>query len=527
MTRVLLLLSLTILVLVPVVADAGDERPTIVTLRALVIEGDGERRTIVVQPALSGVAPEREAVWLLAVPAAVTSHVTVCGKNTFGSLAWVTAPPHVRFDDAFAVLLCLWLAVLGWTLVWYSHTFLRTVRSAGCVAVGGFLVVALLVPNLIQSSGPQPYPVPIMPTIEARQLRAIEVAVLSPPRVRGWLAERGHALDADEAAALDACAGETWHVVVCRLAGGASGAALAVPPPLRLDVPVSSRAVLPRLVAPASSVEVDLTTIAKSPRWSATLSTFRRTPSSDLPEPFHGFTRRPSLSGVAWPGDAWISHLRGRLDPVEVADLALEPAAALRRGGSTYDGGTLVLHGLALLLGAVACVLCFRPGIARVRDQPRRRLVVIGVALAWPALNPWTTRALVVPELHGVTVQNTYGGRQELRAVSVAQTMFREGDKENDGTLDYGTLEELSSTTLIDGALGSGTKLGYRFTCAPHPETPEFLWSATASPTVPTKPAFFVDHTEVIRMGFPLELGGHADDDDQQVWPPLEVTRPR
>ena len=38
-----------------------------------------------------------------------------------------------------------------------------------------------------------------------------------------------------------------------------------------------------------------------------------------------------------------------------------------------------------------------------------------------------------------------------------------EGDKENDGNLDYGTLRELGEAGLIDAVLASGTKEGYLF----------------------------------------------------------------
>lgn len=72
-----------------------------------------------------------------------------------------------------------------------------------------------------------------------------------------------------------------------------------------------------------------------------------------------------------------------------------------------------------------------------------------------------------------------------LKTLVTAQTLFREGDKEQDGELDYGTLAELSQTTLVDAVLGSGKKSGYVFDCRPSVATPEFLWFATASPEQP------------------------------------------
>ncbi len=92
-----------------------------------------------------------------------------------------------------------------------------------------------------------------------------------------------------------------------------------------------------------------------------------------------------------------------------------------------------------------------------------------------------------------------------LRTLTTAQALFREGDKEKDGTLDYATvLSDLSATTngsLVDGVLGSGTKQGYAFLISA--ATPQFTWSATAAPAVPGKSGdryFFVDESGVIRF---------------------------
>jgi hypothetical protein len=69
-----------------------------------------------------------------------------------------------------------------------------------------------------------------------------------------------------------------------------------------------------------------------------------------------------------------------------------------------------------------------------------------------------------------------------LRTIATAQPIFREGDKEGDGKLDYGTLTELGQTRLVDEVLGSGTKAGYLFETAPSVTTSEWLWFAVASP---------------------------------------------
>jgi hypothetical protein len=72
-----------------------------------------------------------------------------------------------------------------------------------------------------------------------------------------------------------------------------------------------------------------------------------------------------------------------------------------------------------------------------------------------------------------------------LKTITTSQAIFREGDKEQDGNLDYGMLTELSNVTLVDAVLGSGTKQGYFFRAAYSPTTSEFLWWGTASPQKP------------------------------------------
>ena len=50
-----------------------------------------------------------------------------------------------------------------------------------------------------------------------------------------------------------------------------------------------------------------------------------------------------------------------------------------------------------------------------------------------------------------------------LKTIGTSEAIFREGDKERDGNLDYGMLSELGSTGLVDAVLGAGTKQGYIF----------------------------------------------------------------
>jgi hypothetical protein len=88
-----------------------------------------------------------------------------------------------------------------------------------------------------------------------------------------------------------------------------------------------------------------------------------------------------------------------------------------------------------------------------------------------------------------------------LKTITTSQAIFREGDKEGDGTLDYGTLDELSNAVLIDVILGSGHKQGYVYAVRPSPTSPGLMWMAVANPEEPgeTGDRYFVtNHAGVI-----------------------------
>ncbi|MEZ0230451.1 MAG: prepilin-type N-terminal cleavage/methylation domain-containing protein [Planctomycetota bacterium] len=71
-----------------------------------------------------------------------------------------------------------------------------------------------------------------------------------------------------------------------------------------------------------------------------------------------------------------------------------------------------------------------------------------------------------------------------LKTIATSQAIFREGDKEQDGNLDYGMLSEMNNTKLIDSVLGSGTKQGYLFQGCYSYTTSEFLWFSLANPAI-------------------------------------------
>ena len=92
--------------------------------------------------------------------------------------------------------------------------------------------------------------------------------------------------------------------------------------------------------------------------------------------------------------------------------------------------------------------------------------------------------------------------------------LFREGDKDKDELLDYGTLRDLADHGVVDDVLGSGTRQGYQFVALPSQKEPEFLWVATATPAVPGTTGdryFMTNHSGVIY--FALDRPFAADPD--------------
>jgi hypothetical protein len=140
----------------------------------------------------------------------------------------------------------------------------------------------------------------------------------------------------------------------------------------------------------------------------------------------------------------------------------------------------------------------------RARRAGAADLAILGALLAVGSVAalPWLTD-------EGRGWWRARGGDQEraaigaLKMICTAETLFREGDKEGDGTLDYGTLDELGRASLVDAVLASGEKEGYRFEARPSTSTPEFLWKAVANPIEPEgyggqRRSFAVDWTGVI-----------------------------
>lgn len=134
---------------------------------------------------------------------------------------------------------------------------------------------------------------------------------------------------------------------------------------------------------------------------------------------------------------------------------------------------------------------------------------VLAIELADGAAFEPAWKALVASLIEQMNAARSRGGEAGVRAtlmtINTAQALFREGDKDEDGELDYGTLQELAAAWLIDPELASGEKDGWVYEVRPSPTTPEFLWMATArrKGAGPQDLTYMTNHT-----GLMLEVEG-------------------
>lgn len=88
-----------------------------------------------------------------------------------------------------------------------------------------------------------------------------------------------------------------------------------------------------------------------------------------------------------------------------------------------------------------------------------------------------------------------------LKTLQSAQVLFREGDKDHDGALDYArSLGELERAQVVNGYLAQGGAFGaYRIQVTASPEQPEQRWMAVANPVEPgAGRSYMTNHDGVI-----------------------------
>ena len=133
--------------------------------------------------------------------------------------------------------------------------------------------------------------------------------------------------------------------------------------------------------------------------------------------------------------------------------------------------------------------------------------------------------AIAIPNLLDARkAANEASAIASLRAIHSAQGIYREQDKDGNGTLDFATnIAQLRDANLIDAQIGGGIKQGYLIT---HPSGPGssyatfFKWSWGAGPEEPYESGdrgFFINETGVIRYTVQLDIGqtNHTD------WPAI------
>lgn len=97
-------------------------------------------------------------------------------------------------------------------------------------------------------------------------------------------------------------------------------------------------------------------------------------------------------------------------------------------------------------------------------------LVGLATALALPKLQEHQRR------------RNAASAMEALKEITNAQTLYREGDRDGNGILDYAPdLESLVKAGDLSPELADGEHAGYRFSIRHHTQD-QFLWSANADP---------------------------------------------
>lgn len=184
--------------------------------------------------------------------------------------------------------------------------------------------------------------------------------------------------------------------------------------------------------------------------------------------------------------------------------------------GKQFLGGKSVEKDLVAHIGAEAALGLVTQDKLPSADAPKEaaeQMVAVPAAVALLQVKDEAAFKATFVELVNALLSQANAARggggelvvQQLRQLSMAQTLFREGDKEQDGVLDYGTLEELTQQGLIYDEVAATHVIEVR----PSQANPEFLWCARAwaTETGPSGPMLFTNQSGVVwECDGPVEL---------------------
>ena len=97
----------------------------------------------------------------------------------------------------------------------------------------------------------------------------------------------------------------------------------------------------------------------------------------------------------------------------------------------------------------------------------------------------------IVAVLAGIALPNLIEARKQtnetaaigaLKSIAGAQAIFREGDKDDNGEKDFGTMAALSVADVLDQVLTTGTRSGFLFTVGPAANGGGALFYSYANP---------------------------------------------
>jgi hypothetical protein len=249
----------------------------------------------------------------------------------------------------------------------------------------------------------------------------------------------------------------------------------------------------------------------------------------------HALASKDSEPG-AWthlPEETWLS-LAGQTDPQALWDYALRLAKATLGEKQVADG--LAAVSKELLAGQDAQAALIAPLGSNlgwgVLSQPRLGAAPDADVIAVPAsvfalqlkdpaaaltfekgLEALLGAALAKANASSGGGDDKYAAMQ-LRTFASAQTLFREGDKEGDGELDYGAIEELAMSDLIGWDLAGGSANGWTFELKVTDPSASWIATARQNDAGPEEPTLVIDQECVV-----MEVAGRVELTDSSTMP--------